>query len=564
MSGRIGTGAHAGHTHLFILGHTPGGGGVAPESDAYEVEINGFTPNTTVASAPRTSLVTNWGNIFGGKLLAFDNQTSASQPCTALQCYPVGLRWVESLQRLYWGFQVGYTNNSWTSIGFTTLDNPVGPVKTSYGPFRTTAVTQQSTGTPTTRGTLAKGFVADSPGDTMMTFAVSKSGNAVLPAGPNLFESATWPSTSTTEGIAGPEFSLSEYLNYYFQNGINANGTFSAPIREFQFTNTSLTYIFEPGFNPMQRIDPAQNSGVGVWGDESSTLTGAIWIDGTNKDGVVFFAKSAVSSNTNAADCTLTTGSAHEFYRNVGQGSIQLASSSGFSNASTYTLTGGTSGTTGSTQFVSTGYVGYSNAGALYTVGETVTQATTGASSTVLAQHQNDTCWHGCTISVPVTGPGQTVQTPLMIIYDPATLSAVHAGSVTDYAQTADHIVDMRATYGLQTACESSLQAGAISGAFKAGDKLYVIANEGYHPSSCNSTEILIHVFTVNDTPVPAPSPVAGGGNFLTSAWWTAPHLTLALNPQASPVSLPFLPLAAGVAVWTVGSLLSRRIQGRS
>jgi hypothetical protein len=510
----------SGNTHLFILGSTPSGGGIAPEPVAYEIDVTGLTPSMTPGSAPQATLVTNWGNIFGGKLLAFNSSDSSSIDCSNLSCYPTGLYWDASTSHLNWAFTVGYTENSWTSIGFATLDNPVGPVTTKYGPFFTTATTQQTTTNAQKRGIFAKVFIANPPTGKMWMAAASKSGNAALPTGPSAFE-GVFPTTSDTQGIGGTAIPLSEYLNYYFGDTINAAGGFTPPLRSFLFTNTTQTYVNEPGIAVL-RIDPAQNSGIGNWGDETSSVTGGIRIVGAHKSGMVYFAKSAVSAVTSSANCTVGTGAAHEFYRNAGQGSLLLASTSGFTGSGT--LTGGTSGTTATTTFgPSGGYIQYTNAGAHFTVGETVTQSGSGASSTVVTQWQHDNCSHGCTLPVAVTGPGSTVEQPLMIIYPLATLDAVHANSVTDYEQTASSITSLK-DYGAVFACDRYNQAGTPSGVYMTGSTLYIMAND-WPTATCsdNTTAALIHVFTVDDSPAPHPFPLAipwaSAGLALTLLW---------------------------------------------
>ncbi len=511
----------AGNTHLFVLGSTPAGLGVAPEPVTYEIDVTGLSPSMTPGSAPQATLVTNWGNIFGGKLLAYRSSDSASVDCSNLSCYPTSLYWDPITSHLNWAFTIGYTDNSWTSIGFATLDNSVGPVTTSYGPFFTTATTQQTTTNGQNRGVLGRGFIANPPSGKMWTYAPSKSGNSALPTGPSTFE-GVFPTTSDTQGIGGTAIPLTEYLNYYFGDTITAAGTFTPPLRSFLFTNTSQTYVLEPGLPGTLRIDPAQNSGIGNWGDETSSLTGGIRIVGAHKSGMVYFAKSAVSAVTSSANCTIGTGAAHEFYRNTGQGTLLLSSTSGFTGSGT--LTGGTSGTTATTTNApSGGYVSYTNGGALFTVGETVTQSGSGASATVVTQWHVDNCSHGCPLPIAVTGPGSTVEQPLLIIYDLAVLDAVHANSVTDYEQTANSITSLK-DYGAVFACDRYNQAGTPSGAYMTGSTLYILAND-WPTATCadNTTASLLHVFTVNDSPVPHPLPLsiplASAGLALTLLW---------------------------------------------
>jgi len=264
----------------------------------------------------------------------------------------------------------------------------------------------------------------------------------------------------------------------------------------------------------MWKVDPSANGGVASWTDEMSSVNGAIWINGANKHGVLFFGKGPYTTNSNAVDCTPGTGAAHEWYRNAGQGYLRVASSDRFADTGG-PIVGETSKTSIAPTFVGNGYIGLPVGARTYVVGETVRQSSSRASSTVVAFQNNETCSHGCKCVLCATGPSTTAQVPLIFFFDPATLLGIRAGKLTDYQQSAVDIVNVQEKYpnfsascnGMPGQAPASLFAGTLSGAYMTGNTLYVIANDGYHADGCNSAETLIHVFTVDDSGPPTPQP---------------------------------------------------------
>jgi hypothetical protein len=119
-----------------------------------------------------------------------------------------------------------------------------------------------------------------------------------------------------------------------------------------------------------------------------------------------------------------------------------------------------------------------------------------------------------------------------MVIMDPDDLNAVKAGSAVDYETEAASMFSLNAApYSLTlSAWENQGTGGLIAPGYfdSTANRLYLMsrAADCTRTGNCNAAESLIHVFEISDTAPPSPFPV--------------------------------LPLAAGVAVWSVGRLFGR------
>lgn len=325
--GSIGGRIVSGNTHLFVWGHA---GAVDPPS-VYEIDVTGLTPNPTYTSAPRASLVTAWGNICGSARASWtDNACGTPVNLTGLNAINDCLFWDDDQQILIWTWSVNYVDPSFWSVGITTLDNPAGPSFTTYGPFKYGATDQKSNVWLGGRSQ----FICKHP-DTgkMLMGGISKSGNHSIPFGPSAFEWDAFPKTSDPSGCPlTPVGSTAEYLNYYFPTapGVNSfdltTGASSGPIQQFQYSPripTSLTYVYETfptDFEPITKVNPLTNGGVGTWSDEASGCNSMIWLKGANKEGVIFAGVIQAAYGTDTNDCVNTS---HEWYRNAGVGHDQ-------------------------------------------------------------------------------------------------------------------------------------------------------------------------------------------------------------------------------------------------
>lgn len=226
--------------------------------------------------------------------------------------------WSEANQLLYWTYYDVYNTSNYLdwNLGATQLTNPVGPVVTPYGPWRTTMTDGA--------GTLWYGpnrglFMSTNPltGKMMMSSSIV-SGNSASPWGPNMFSGLDFPTALTPAGFGNPDLHFPDcYLNHYFMGGqINADtGAFSPPLRSFR--RRYWPYICEPvgsGTGSTQtEIDPQLNGGVGSWTAVDSASS-PVWLNLTNTKGVLFFGAVSGSQSQDTSNCN----NAHTWYMNTG------------------------------------------------------------------------------------------------------------------------------------------------------------------------------------------------------------------------------------------------------
>ncbi len=447
-TGSIGGRVVGGEMHLFMWG-TEGGTDPPSVQEVNATTCVGDTPclssaTLTIGSAPRMKHVTTWGDISNGKRQSwFEN--GDEEDLTGHNAHQAALLWDESQGILFSSYLVGYTGqNAYTLIG-TTLDNPTGPVTTTYGPWRLNAVDQDASFT--WKGGRSHYLSKHPTTGKLLTGGSSKSGNAAIPWGPSMF-AFNFPTTSSPGGEDSTAFtSLGEYWNFYTVGTTYGDtpapntGAATGTIKQFQYTaNPALTYPAELDWGnsmTVTKVTPSTNGGVGTWSDEESGINGFVWIDGTNKDGVLFIGTIAACTGT-STDCADRATTSHEFYRSVGQ--------------------------------------------------------------------NHDQCSHGCDLYLPVTGPGSTCKTPVFIIADPAKLDEIYANTRTDYTYHGEEIIDLTAGYGMTTAPMGELQARNVAGAVYWADQhlLYVNTNMA---DVAGGYQTVVWVFSVNDTaPIPPPA----------------------------------------------------------
>jgi hypothetical protein len=306
-----------GRTRLFLYGNTVSQDPTLKDW-VYEIEDPGSGYNSDYTQAPRATLITNWGDIYHGKRVEYmpDGTTSFSGYTT-----PEGLYWNENTQLLYWTYYNAYNVVGAPDFGMgaTSLDNPSTASSTSYGPWRT--IVTDGDGTSRYGPWRCLYMFANPLDGSMMCGSHIQSGAAGSPWGPDAYGGASWPTRSTPGGFNSQDYRLpSRYLEYYYPGGssgnyIDQNGLVHGQLR-------SARRNFEPPVwenytaigNMTVRANPSLNGGINSW-SEVDVTTGAVWLELTNKRGVIFSNFLAGSTSQNVNDCT---GAAHEWYSNVG------------------------------------------------------------------------------------------------------------------------------------------------------------------------------------------------------------------------------------------------------
>jgi hypothetical protein len=303
-----------GHVRLFLYGNNVGN----PSDAVYEIEDPGAGYSTNYTQAPRATLVTAWGDIYHGRRQSWD---ANGAPIAMQYVYPYSLHWNDSTQLLYWTYYDAYnvTRRPDWALGATSLDNPTTGATTAYGPWRTMA--RDGDGA-TYYGAWRCLYLFNNPLDgSMGCGAPLMSGNAGSPWGPDAFGGHPWPTAATPAGFGTPDLNLpNRYLEYYFMGGttsanyVDRNGVVHGQLRSFR--RTSELPVWEdvgPTIGTSLRANPALNGGVGSW-SELDVTGGAIWLELTNKHGVIFATTLVGSPIQNPGDCS----AAHEWYSNPG------------------------------------------------------------------------------------------------------------------------------------------------------------------------------------------------------------------------------------------------------
>jgi len=309
ISGRIVNG----HVRFFLYGNTT----KTPKDAVYEIEDPGSGYNTDYRQAPRAKLITNWGDVYHGKRISFDNAGNPLNLDATL--IPIGLHWNESTQLLYWTYGDAYNVShrpDW-DLGATVLNDPTTASSTAYGPWR--PVARDGDGN-SFYGPWRCVYLFANPFDgSMMCGSGPQSGNSGSPFGPDAYGGAAWPTSATPAGPRAADISLPQrYLEYYFMGGgsgnyIDQNGAVHGKLRSFRRTNNLPVWENFPNNQPL-RVNPALNGGVGSW-SEVDGASGAVWLELTNKRGVLFSAFLVGSPVQNPSDCV---NAAHEWYSNAG------------------------------------------------------------------------------------------------------------------------------------------------------------------------------------------------------------------------------------------------------
>jgi hypothetical protein len=298
-----------GQTHLFVYGN----GTQNPRNAIYEIADPGSGYSTDYHNAPRATLVTNWGDVYHGKQQTWDAQGNLADIGASLAVG--GLYWNDATQLLYWTYYDSYNvggRQDW-GLGASALTDPSSGASTAYGPWRTT--TQDADGRTHDGPWRCLYMFANPLDNSMMCGSTLMSGNVNSPWGPDAYGGRPWPTATTPGGNGAPDLNLpNRFLEYYFMGGnLDANGAVHGPLRSFRRT-TELP-LWEPFAGTITlRANPAVNGGVGSWSDADETR-GALWLELTNKHGVIFTTNLVGAVSQNPGDCT---NAAHEWYSNAG------------------------------------------------------------------------------------------------------------------------------------------------------------------------------------------------------------------------------------------------------
>jgi len=284
----------------------------------YELADTG-SYSTDYTQAPRMSLVTAWPDIFNGRRVTWRN----GQLFAPMQyLVPGGMYWHEGNQLLYWAYTDAYDGsnhrNDW-GFGATRLDDAATGASTSFGPWRI----KVSDGDGSEwYGPNRGGYFTVGPDGKMA--AASNIYNSALTAayGPFFYGGGTWPTATTPSGINAPDLVLPDrYLEHYNMgvdgpNGFNPDGSVRGDIRTFRYPSSpARPYIYEGIDSPVQYADPAKTGGICTW-TTLCGVTGGIWLELTQKRGVLYVASMIGSADANSS----SVRAAHTWYRNTGRG----------------------------------------------------------------------------------------------------------------------------------------------------------------------------------------------------------------------------------------------------
>jgi len=509
-----------GDTHLFLFGTTS----LVDYPVVYEIDVTGLTPNTTIASAPRATLYANWGKVFNEtNKRSWDIDGNEESIESGPGSLFAGLYYNEDTDLLYAGYHLNYTTNILYSMAAASLDNPVGPVVTRYGPWKFDGEDQDA---QTKTGTRAHWFIAHPTTGKMLATGAVKSGIQTTPWGPALYGDNDWPTTTTPSGHGSATIDqVSEYLDYRSPTEVVGpydklgNVMPGKEVKQFRYRD-GFTFVHEVYDVVSTSTNPAL-TGIASW-VETSTILPAVWFEGTHKRGVIYVGAVQGGLDDDVNDCTTT---AHPWYRNANSGYVQLTSVSG-TFVHDEVIIGSTSLTDAN---VNSSYdapylLWTSNPDDDFEVGETIVGQTSKASGTITALTRFTLCNHGCASPTGVTGNTSTLTTPVMIIMDPDDLNAVKAGTQVDWEVEATEMFSLEAApYSIVVSAQDQQGSakGVAPGYFDpTTNRLYLRAAmaDCTRTGNCNAAESLIHVFDIDDTAPPVPSalmPAAAGFGLL-------------------------------------------------
>lgn len=484
-----------------------------------EIPTSGITQNyTTTAQAP---LVAVWPDPYRGKRVSWRDGSihGAGVPVDPGFRFPGGLYFDESSQLLYWTYfdpyeGAGGLDRHDYALGASSLGAPstaggIDGTVTSYGPWRAACTDGDGT---TFYGTWRFGYLTKKPSGSFMGGCLAHSGATLVAYGPSLF-GGVFPTTATPGGPAASDLAFNDrYVNYYFPNPGTGNyftpdGAPVGTIRQYQHTSPAgYSIVFEPNYFPVRNgVNPALNSGIATWNGVTEACFGAIWLQGPNKNCVLFASTLTTGPNPSSSD----PNGPHVWYRSQGQYTIDVNTVAGFQNFEV--VRGLTSGAQMvAADIVTAGAGGFSAklAGAVtvgqeFQVGETVFGTTSGSLAVVSKCNRHDACYHGHTGYTGIEGITGDVflrAFPAFAIYDGARMETNKAGSTTDYTTPVSEVIDLEATFGIQTAPLQNIGAAKqIWGFFynPTTRRLYVSAPQADLTLGTNNPQTLVHIFEI-------------------------------------------------------------------
>lgn len=479
-----------------------------------EIPTSGFTSD--YATTVQATLIGAWPDPYLGKKVSWREGAVHQVSGDPGFRFPAGLYFNEATGMLFWtsfdpyGGAGGVDQQDW-ELGASVLGAPsvIGGTDgavASYGPWRTTCLDGDGN---TWYGTWRFGFLARKPNGSFLGGCIVHSGALAVAYGPSLF-GGVFPTTATPGGPSAANLPMNDrYANYYFPgqgsgNYYNPDGSLVGTIRQFQHTKPAgYSIIFEPNYFPVRNgINPAFNNGIATWNGVTDACSGALWLTGPNTNSVLF---AAALTTGPATDPTNPTGP-HVWYQSSGQYTIDVSSVSGFQPFEA--VLGLTSGATVSAEsIVSAGAGGFAakiagacTVGQDFIVGETVQGQTSLATATVLHTNRHSVCYHGFAGSAGITGDVFLRAFPAIVILDGNRLEQNKAGSAIDYTTSASDIIDLEATFGLQSAPLQNVGSGKQVWGFyynPSTRRLYLTAPQADLTLGTNNPQTLIHIFEI-------------------------------------------------------------------
>ena len=252
-----------GNLQFLVTGINADAGGL-PGDLVHEISYPGY--GSSIATAPRATLIKSWGDVYQGKRLIANPNVFPTR----------GLLWAND--QLYWSYGDAYNvvSNHDPSIGTSVL-NADGSVH-AYGPWRTQEHSQM------TRGymlTVPAWFTAYTNGGTFGMGAPITASNLMSPWGAALI-GASLPSNSTppdVPGVAHASIACQQLIYHDINTKQRRDTNYSYCDYNVKYDASKGGYI-HPGSPEFTLID---------------TISAAAWIDLPTKHGVVFFGQLATT-----------------------------------------------------------------------------------------------------------------------------------------------------------------------------------------------------------------------------------------------------------------------------
>lgn len=232
------------------------------------------------ASAPRASVVTQWGDIYQGRRTTWVNGQQFNWDLNYLLV--PSLLWKND--RLYWSYYDFYNVSGRQDWCFGMTDLRSGPQSmVAYGPWR-----------PNIGVKHAGGWLVDMPDGTMGVGSPLQSGNIGSSWGPELHSGSPFPNEGTPVGPNAPDLVFNRrHVQYGFPGGVfNPDGSvrpgYSIPSMLRQGNYVWHDPLQSPGGSGViVEVNPALNGGVGSF-TQADSVNNCVYIDLPDRHGVLF------------------------------------------------------------------------------------------------------------------------------------------------------------------------------------------------------------------------------------------------------------------------------------